>query len=200
MKGEILQTMIDSKDLNQFKILFESLGIYGFIDVLHLLHRVRFHVPKFDPKALIKKAELCKDKDGWKLLHHAVRLGDLGLCKLVIDNIVDKNPEGKSGLTPFHCAAWIGNLEICKLIRKLIRKQLGSKSLEVQHPFDNFGRSPLYYANRNGHTQLAEWISTNMHFDIISAKGKNCSYELRFVILHHLLASHVLSMYLISSI
>ena len=160
MKGEILQTMIESKDLNQFQILFEYLGIYGFIDVLQFLQHVHLKVPKFDPKVLIKKAELLTDPDGWKLLHHAVRLGDLGLCKLVIDNIEDKNPAGKSGLTPYHCAAWIGNLKICKLIAEQIRYL----SLKEKHLNDDFGRSPLYYAERNCHIQVAFLlVQGNMH-------------------------------------
>ena len=172
-------------------IFFESLGIDEVNDVLQLLNNEHLKVQKFNPKNFINKAELIFLQDGWKLLHHAVRLGDLGICNLVIDNIWDKNPEGKSELTPLHCAAWIGNLEVCKMIRNALR--LGrSRPLNVLQPFDNFGRSPLYYADRNGHTQLAHWISTNMHIDIISAKGKNCSYELIFVILHHLFALHIL--------
>ena len=193
----VFETVMDSKDLNMCRAFFDSLGINEVNDVLQLLKNEHLKVQKFNPKNFIEKAELIFLQDGWKLLHHAVRLGDLGICNLVIDNIWDKNPEGKSGLTPFHCAAWIGNLEIYNLIRKSLR----STPLKAKHPFDNFERSPLYYADRNGHTQLAKWISTNMHLDIISAKGKNCSHELIFVILHHLFATHISStMYLISSI
>jgi ankyrin repeat protein len=168
MKGDILETMI--KDLNQCQILFESLGITHFIDVLQFLHYVHLKVPNF-LKLFINKAEVLIDQQGWKLLHHAVRLGDLRLCKLVIDNTDDKNPRGKLGLTPYHCAAWIGNLEICELIAKQIRFQ----PLKAKLLFDHFGRSPLYYAERNGFAELAFlMVQDNMHG--MYAEGKKTEH------------------------
>jgi ankyrin repeat protein len=179
MKGDILKTVIDSQDLNQCRILFECLGITQFIDVLQLLHHVHLKVPNF-LKVFIEKAEVLIDQDGWTLLHHAVRLGDLRLCKLVIDNTDDKNPRGKLGLTPYHCAAWIGNLEICELIASQIRFE----PLQEKRLFDHFGRSPLYYAERNGFTELAFlMVQNNMHG--LYAEGKKTEHPqlLRFLLI-----------------
>ena len=175
----VFETVMDSKDLNMCRILFNSLGIHEVNHALQLLNNEHLKMQQFNPMNFVRKAELIFIQDGWKLLYHAIRLGDLRICKLVMDNIGDENPEGESGLTPFHCAAWIGNLEICKLIRLQTR----FRPLKEKLPFDDFGRSPLYYADRNGHIQLAQWISNNMDFDIIHAKGKNCSYDLRFWLL-----------------
>ena len=50
-------------------------------------------------------------------LHVAADRGQLEICKLVINNVEDKNPPNlKEGATPLHLAATQGHVEICKFI------------------------------------------------------------------------------------
>ena len=49
-------------------------------------------------------------------LHIAAQRGHFKVCKLIVDDIVDKNPTAaKSRLTPLHVAAKNGQLEVCKI-------------------------------------------------------------------------------------
>ena len=52
-------------------------------------------------------------KDVWNTpLHIAARSGNLSICKLIMDNVTDKNPENKFGLRPLHNAAALGHFEV----------------------------------------------------------------------------------------
>ena len=48
--------------------------------------------------------------------HHIAAGGHLDMCKLIIENINDKNPANQDGLTPLHVAATCGHLDVFKLI------------------------------------------------------------------------------------
>ena len=43
-------------------------------------------------------------------LHEAAQNGRLDVCKLIIENIVDKNPPNNDGLTPLHRASTKGSV------------------------------------------------------------------------------------------
>ena len=58
---------------------------------------------------------------GWTPLHWAAGKGQFEICKLIIENVLQKNPPDMNGKTPLHCAASSGHLEICKLIMRNIR-------------------------------------------------------------------------------
>ena len=54
--------------------------------------------------------------DGLTPFHFASDKGHFDICKLIIDNVNDKNPSQNDGETPLHNAANGGHFEICKLI------------------------------------------------------------------------------------
>ena len=57
------------------------------------------------------------DPNGWTPLHVAAGVGHFEICKLIIDNIENKNPKSNiGGRTPFHCAAENGDPRICQYI------------------------------------------------------------------------------------
>ena len=37
------------------------------------------------------------DNDGWTLLHYAAKKGHFKICKLIIENVDDKNPADNDG-------------------------------------------------------------------------------------------------------
>ena len=57
--------------------------------------------------------------------------GHLEICKLILENVQEKNPKNNNGLTPLDLASNNGNSEICKLLRESIEK-----------PKDGFGKIP----------------------------------------------------------
>ena len=63
----------------------------------------------------------------------AAKLGHLDLCKLIIENVEDKNPRDKFGWTPLHQAAVLGHLSVCKLILENVKDK---------NPADDEGQTP----------------------------------------------------------
>ena len=57
-----------------------------------------------------------KNEEGWTPLHKAAEEGKDSKCKLIMDNVEDKNPKDDFGWTPLHLAAWEGHLSVCQLI------------------------------------------------------------------------------------
>ena len=79
--------------------------------------------------------EYCWEKPKIWRLHYAASYGCLNLCKLIIENIDEKNP-GNLGLdTPLHLAAFGGHLNECKLIMANI-DDIHPKNLDGKTPMD----------------------------------------------------------------
>ena len=53
---------------------------------------------------------------GWSPLSEAAKYGHKNICKLIMNNIEDKNPKDISWTTPLHEAARIGHVQVCKII------------------------------------------------------------------------------------
>ena len=94
-------------------------------------------------------------------LHLAAKNGNLSVCKLIIDNIVDKNPPAwghkvqmalSDQLTPLHLAANNGHFSVCELI---INNTL------LKNPKDQHGWTPLHFAAQNGHLRVCKLIWSN---------------------------------------
>ena len=164
--------------MNLCQILFDTLSVSAAINIFSLSYHAHSEgygaAGDFTPiyykmmKTFIEQADLLIDPDGWKLLHHAVRLGIPEVCKIIIEFTKDKNPKGKGGLTPYHCASWSGNLEICQIV---------SKYIPEKNPVDDCERTPLYYAERNGYSQVAEFLSLTSKNDVDKfRKGKESIY------------------------
>ena len=89
--------------------------------------------------------------DGVSPLHIAAESGHYLICKMIMENVVDKNPRGKFGLTPLHLAADRGHIEICKL------------SVEQgvnPNPKCDKGWTPLHYAALKSHGIICQYLKT----------------------------------------
>ena len=71
-----------------------------------------------------------KDNIGMTPFHYAALEGNLLECKLIIDNVEDKNPKDNTGCTPLHLAVASGHLSVCQLI---------VNKAEDKNPKDSFG-------------------------------------------------------------
>ena len=90
-------------------------------------------------------------------LHLAAKNGNLAVCKLIIENIFDKNPTPSSisdekwmdRSTPLHLAASNGHFSVCELLINSISKK---------NPEDETGWTPLHSAAQNGHLRVVKLI------------------------------------------
>ena len=74
------------------------------------------------------------------------------VCKLILENVVSKNPVAFNGLTPLHSAAKGGHLDIIKL---LIDNGVDRRPLF-------HGRTPLQEAATNGHMFCCKFLIDNL--------------------------------------
>ena len=100
-------------------------------------------------------------RDGSTPLHFAAYNGHLEVCKLIMDNITDKNPANTvternmdEGETPFHFAAKAGQLAVC---------QLFLDNLSDKNPASKIsGLTPLHHAAESGHVEVCKLIMENL--------------------------------------
>ena len=85
-------------------------------------------------------------------LHLAAENGHFDVCKLILENVVSKNPVAFNGLTPLHSAAKGGHLDIIKL---LIDNGVDRRPLF-------HGRTPLQEAATNGHMFCCKFLIDNL--------------------------------------
>ena len=79
-------------------------------------------------------------------LHLAAINGHLSTCKLIIENVVEKNPSNKYLFTPLHAAAANGNYSIFQMIIASIQGN--------RNPRDILGITPLQIASAYGHFDI----------------------------------------------
>ena len=89
------------------------------------------------------------DEFGNTPLHKAAEGGYLSKCKLIIDNVENKNPTNNFGETPLHRAAKGGYLDICRIIFKEIKDK---------NPASNNGLTPLHNAVLCGRLDICKLI------------------------------------------
>ena len=94
-----------------------------------------------------------KGKNGGTPLHKAAKEGKFLECKLIMDNVEDKNPKNNTGWTPYHSAAWKGHLSVCQLI---------INNVEDKNPKDKNGDTPLHQAACRGHFEIFKLIFENV--------------------------------------
>ena len=113
-----------------------------------------------DTSTLLAGRETCRDFKYWvdaetslwsrMSLHRAVQDEEnLEICRLIIENVEEKNPEDKRGRTPIRYAVDRGHLEICRLI---------IENVEDKNPKDDNGRTPLHWAAKGGHLEVCRLI------------------------------------------
>ena len=95
-----------------------------------------------------------EDSEGLTPLHYAAQNGHINICKVLFENLLNKNPKGrgildKDGKTPLHYAAALGHLDIVIFFMTRI---------EDRYPQDRWGNVPLHYAAYFGHFHVVEFI------------------------------------------
>ena len=55
-------------------------------------------------------------KNGSTPLHLAAQEGHSSICRLIMHQMVDKNPANGFGITPLHYAAEEGHIAVCRLL------------------------------------------------------------------------------------
>ena len=92
-------------------------------------------------------------------LHLAAKNGHLSVCKLIIENVSDKNPISQATQqwinhwTPFHLAAHNGHFSVCKLL---------IDNISEKNPGDHTGWTPLHSAAQNGHLRVVKLIMSSL--------------------------------------
>ena len=83
-------------------------------------------------------------------LHHAAHDGHLKICKLILEEVEERNPrEDLEGNTPLHYAASRGHLEVYKLI---------ADSVQDKTPVNKYGATPFQLAARFGNFAACKFI------------------------------------------
>ena len=90
-------------------------------------------------------------------LLRAASKGHLEVCKLIIQNLHDKNPTTFEG-TPLHLAAQEGHLEVCKFIME------NTKDKNPQRRND--WTTPLHKGAENGHLEVCDLIIKEIILEI----------------------------------
>ena len=88
----------------------------------------------------------------------------LEICKLLNENISDKNPSDMHGYTVLHAASSSGHLEICRLV---------IQSLVDKNPPCLNGDTPLHEAARGGHLEVCRLLMNSVDdIDIVNGSGE----------------------------
>ena len=121
-------------------------------------------------------------------LHIASIVGKLGLVKMILTHVIDKNPYNSDGWTPLHMASANGHYEIVKAITEAIQDKnpkgrgpsqktpyhlaawnghmdicrLFLNILGDKNPADAAGNTPLHFAVRGGHVWVCRLIFNNI--------------------------------------
>ena len=150
-----LHLAADRSQLGAFQLIIEKIDIKNPINIIsdemHLTYTRRGKLYHF----------------GWNgttPLHLAAKNGNLSICKLIIEKVLDKNPTGEKKIngnvqsrmgqwTPLHLAAYNGHFSVCELIINHISEK---------NPGDQFGWTPLHSAAQNGHLRVCKLILSNL--------------------------------------
>merc|ERR1712029_1128122 len=102
-----------------------------------------------------KRTSLWSRKLGHGLtpMHRAVRNGDLEMCRLIVDNLQDKNPVDTMGWTALHRAVQNGHFEICRLIIENVKDKNPRGPLQ--------GDTPMHWAVKLGRYDIFRLLFDN---------------------------------------
>ena len=114
---------------------------------------------KNNPRGDLSTVLNSPDYEGKIPLQVAASNGKTELCRLIMENVVDKNPqrfqnEPFFGTTPLHWAAHKGHFSVCELI---------VQNVDNKNPYDTLMRTPLYMAARQGHLSICRLLYKNAH-------------------------------------
>lgn len=87
--------------------------------------------------------------------HLAAQKGQLAVCQLMVQELLDKNPAAtKSGVTPLHYAAEYGHVEVCKLIlENVVNKNPTDTPYKIPLSAPS---TPLSRAKENGKSEVCQ--------------------------------------------
>ena len=120
-------------------------------------------------RCIYRKGEKLHDFCVATPFHLAAQNGNLSVCKLIIENVLDKNPtasqfeigdwkedllDSRDRWTPLHLAANNGHFSVCELIIDNISRK---------NPEDQYGWTPLHSAAQNGHLRVCKLILSKIH-------------------------------------
>ena len=100
-------------------------------------------------------------------LHYAAQNGHYGVCKLIIDNTLYKNPVTtkqkvtETGVTPLHWAARFGHLEVCKLIMEKVNNKNPSTAgihLDCAGCISASQQTPFHWAAEYGQFAVCKYM------------------------------------------
>ena len=97
-----------------------QIGVWRFLSVLVYTNSIHKctpfikqssmeHISLRFPQLSIKDQSPGEVENGWTLLHNAAKNGHFEVCKLLVDNVEDKNPGCNDGETPLFKAAQNGH-------------------------------------------------------------------------------------------
>ena len=94
------------------------------------------------------------DNDGSTPCHIAASEGNLELCRIIINNVNDKNPADNEGHKSLHQAVYnTSQLQICQLI---------IKNISDKNPANEDGVTPLHFAALYGLFETCKLIANNI--------------------------------------
>ena len=108
------------------------------------------NIPLYGRNPIIRPID---SAEGTTPLHFAAQNGHLEVCKLIMDNITDKNPANVEGEKPFHFAAKKGQLAVCQFMLE---------NLSDNNPRNQWAITPLHYAAQYGHVEVCKLIMENL--------------------------------------
>ena len=74
-----------------------------------------------------------KDDYGKTYLHYAAEKGYLKDCKVILENVQEKNPKDNAGFTPLHYAAQKGFLELTQLFLENVQDKNLANDKGINH-------------------------------------------------------------------
>ena len=100
-------------------------------------------------KFLLEKAEdknpIVSKHRNWTILHYFAGIGQMEMCRLMVEKFEDKQPQDIDGSTPYHLAAFIGHVELCRLLMEYHTDK---------NPKDFSDRTPFHNAASMGHLEV----------------------------------------------
>ncbi|KAJ5283335.1 hypothetical protein N7505_001315 [Penicillium chrysogenum] len=122
------------------------------------------------------------DKDGWSTIHFACNGGSRQTVEFLLDNGEIPNTADNDGFSLLHTAAQSGHLKVVKLLMKRLedvsRRQGSDQDTSTSETFcndidlpDNFNRTPLFCAAREGHKDVVEILLPHSSVDFKDRYG-----------------------------
>jgi len=87
-------------------------------------------------------------------MHAAADNGHFEICRVILDNMEDKNPVDSFGTTPLYLAAMRGHLETYRLILE---------NVQVKNPANEFGHTLFSLAVDRGHTNVCQFCQEHLY-------------------------------------